>query len=281
MNGSRTVSWTQALAELGVVLRLDAEEAEKLLDAACEGAPTRCRRCAGERLYELNGGRLRCAKCKYSFYKHTGRWLGRHRLPAKTWLAAIKAFELGLGHQALAQVCELSLPTAAELEKTIQMSIAVSDASWVGAVKACDSGVGIPRRFRAEASGASFRVEPVGEGADGPVVEMPEHEALRAFRMGVRRWAKLPADRFALKLKEWQVRSTHEGSLFELALDSLVRYMPAGINERKGGVTSVLHPGAKRPESPLGHHPKHHGKRGQALRQHSPSTFSREPVLVA
>ncbi len=254
MNGYRAVSWTRALAELGVVLRLEPKEAEGMLDASCEGEPTRCRRCAGERLYALSGGRLRCAKCRYSFYKFTGRWLGRHRLPAKVWLAAIKGFELGLGAAEIAQVCDLSLPTAAELEKTIQMSLAVADADWVDVVKACDAGVGIPTHFEAAPKGAAFRVRPTGTGDSEPTVDMPEDspEPMRAFRAGVRRWAKLPSDRFALKLKEWEIRSTHAGSLFELALQALVRYMPAGVAERKGGVSSVLH------------HPKHHRNRNAA-----------------
>lgn len=251
MNGYRTVSWAQALAEMGVILRLDPKEAEGMLDAACEGEPMRCRRCGADRLYHLSGGRLRCAKCRYSFYKFTGRWLGRHRLPAKVWLAAIKAFELGLGGQSVAEVCGLSLPTAAELEKTIQMSIAALDPVWIETIKACDAGVGIPRRFEASPSGQAFRVRPVGV-ADEASVETPEDgsDAMRAFRAGTRRWAKLPADRFALKLKEWEVRSAYRGSLFELALHALVRYTPPGISERKGGVTSVLH------------HPKHHRRRG-------------------
>ncbi|MBI4349455.1 MAG: transposase [Elusimicrobia bacterium] len=260
MNGYRTISWTQALAEMGVILRLDPKEAEQMLDAACEAEPTRCRRCGADRLYNLSGGRLRCAKCRYSFYKFTGRWLGRHRLPAKVWLAAIKAFELGLGGQSVAEVCELSLPTAAELEKTIQMSIAALDPAWIETIKACDAGANIPRRFAASPKGAAFQVRPVG-AADEAVVEMPEDspEPMRAFRAGVRRWSKLPADRFALKLKEWEVRSTYPGSLFELALRALVRYTPPGVSERKGGVSSVLH------------HPKHHRRRGAATVSAAPA----------
>lgn len=243
MNRTLTVSWTQALTEMGVILRLAESEAEAMLEGACEQEPSRCRRCSGERLYRLSGGRLRCAKCRYSFYRFTGRWLGRHRLPAKTWLAAIKAFELGLGPTELAQVCGLSLPTAAELQKTIQMSLASTDPSWVDAVRACDSGSGVPRSFKVMVRGDGFSVQAGAAGEGEAQVDMPAEggpDSMRAFRAGVRRWKRLPADRFALKLKEWELRSTRTESIFELALASLVRYMPAGVSERKGGVTTTI-----------------------------------------
>ncbi|MBI5200807.1 MAG: transposase [Elusimicrobia bacterium] len=226
-------SWAQALSELGTILKLDATQAELMLEDACRREPHVCRRCGNERIYRLGGGRLRCAECRYSFRPFTGRWLGRHRLPATVWLAAIKCFELGLGARELAQVAELSLPTAAELERTIQMSLAALDPQWTTVVRACASGGDVTRSFKIRQQGDGVKVEALPEAGDDVRIDLPPAgstpDSLRAFRAGVRRWARLPADRLALKLKEWELRSNRRTGLFELALEALVRYMPAGV----------------------------------------------------
>lgn len=230
------VSWAQALNELGVILRLDAAEAELMLEEACRREPPKCRRCGNEKIYRLNAGRLRCAECRYSFRSFTGRWLGRHRLPARVWLAAIKCFELGLGARELAQVSELSLPTAAELERTVQMALAAMDPSWTSVVRACASGGDVPRSFRIRHQGDGVKVEALPEEGEDVRIDLPPvgstPDTLKAFRAGIRRWMRLPADRLALKLKEWELRSNRRGtSLFNLALEALVRYMPAGVSD--------------------------------------------------
>ena len=229
------VSWAQALSELGAILKLDATQAELMLEEATRREPHQCRRCGNERIYRLGGGRLRCAECRYSFRPFTGRWLGRHRLPATVWLAAIKCFELGLGARELAQVSELSLPTAAELERTIQMSLAALDPQWTSVVRAVASGGSVTRSFKIRQQGDGVKVEPLPEAGDDVRIDLPPagatQDSLRAFRAGVRRWMRLPADRMALKLKEWELRSNRRTGLFELALEALVRYMPAGVSD--------------------------------------------------
>lgn len=229
------VSWAQALNELGAILKLDATQAEIMLEEACRREPHKCRRCGNERIYRLSGGRLRCAECRYSFRPFTGRWLGRHRLPATVWLAAIKCFELGLGARELAQVSELSLPTAAELERTIQMSLAALDPQWTSVVRACASGGDVTRSFKIRQQGDGVKVEPLAEAGDDVRIDLPPAGAtpdtLRAFRAGLRRWMRLPPDRLALKLKEWELRSNRRTGLFELAIEALVRYMPAGVSD--------------------------------------------------
>ncbi|MBI4422669.1 MAG: transposase [Elusimicrobia bacterium] len=229
------VSWARALNELGGILRLDSNEAALMLEEACRREPPRCRRCGCDRIYRLNAGRLRCSDCRYSFRMFTGRWLGRHRLPAKVWLAAVKCFELGLGARELAQVADLSLPTAAELERTVQMSLAALDPSWTTVVRACASGGDVPHVFRIRQQGDGVRVEALPE-TDGDVrVDIApagsSDDALRTFRAGLRRWLRLPPDRLALKLKEWELRQNRTGPLFELALQALVRYMPSGVSD--------------------------------------------------
>ena len=229
------VSWAQALSELGTILKMDATQAEMMLEEACRREPHTCRRCGNDRIYRLGGGRLRCAECRYSFRPFTGRWLGRHRLPATVWLAAIKCFELGLGARELAQVSDLSLPTAAELERTIQMSLAALDPQWTTVVRACASGGDVTRSFKIRQQGDGVKVEPLAEASDDVRIDLPPAgatpDSLRAFRAGLRRWMRLPPDRLALKLKEWELRSNKRTGLFDLALEALVRYMPAGVSD--------------------------------------------------
>ena len=237
MEETRTaVTWATALNELGAILRLDATQAELMLEDACRHEPTRCRRCGNEdRIYRLSGGRLRCAKCRYSFREFTGRWLGRHRLAAQVWLAAIKCFELGLGARELSQVAGLSLPTAAELERTVQMALAALDPTWTTVVRAVASGTEVTRCFKIRHQGDGIRVEPLPSAGEDIRIDLPPAgqtaDQLRAFRAGIRRWMRLSPDRLALKLKEWEVRSNRRGSLFTLALEALVRYMPEGVSD--------------------------------------------------
>lgn len=235
MQEQTTVSWAQALNELGVILKLDEAQAELMLEEAGRREPHKCQRCGNEKIYRLGGGRLRCAECRYSFRPFTGRWLGRHRLPARVWLAAIKCFELGLGARELAQVSELSLPTAAELERTIQLALAALDPSWTSVVRACAAGGDVTRSFKIRQQGDGVKVEPLAEAGDDVRIDLPPAgstpDSLRAFRAGLRRWMRLPPDRLALKLKEWELRSNRRAGLFNLALEALVRYMPAGVSD--------------------------------------------------
>lgn len=227
-------SWAQALNELSGILRMDAAQADMMLEEACRHEAPRCRRCGAEKIYRLGGGRLRCAECRYSFRAFTGRWLGRHRLPARVWLAAVKCFELGLGSRELAQVAELSLPTAAELERTLQMALAALDPTWTGVVRACAMGKSVTRSYKIRQQGDGVKVEALPEAGDDVRVDIPPagatQDSLKAFRAGIRRWMRLSPDRLALKLKEWELRSNRRGgSLFNLALEALVRYMPEGV----------------------------------------------------
>lgn len=249
MNRQLAVSWTQALSEMGAILRIDEAESEELLLAVCEQEPSLCRSCGGERIYALKSGRMRCAKCLYSFARFTGRWLGRHRVKAKVWLAAIKGFELGLEPLAVSQVSRMAPTTAYELEKTIQMSLASLDGAWATTVAACDSGKGIPRAFRVNLKEGGFAIQPLDGEETEARLELPPAEggldALKGLRAGWRRWARLPAGRFALKLKEWELRSTSTEPLFQLTLQALVRYMPPGIYARQRGITPILHRGRR------------------------------------
>ncbi|MCX5788643.1 MAG: hypothetical protein NTX64_09110, partial [Elusimicrobia bacterium] len=176
----------------------------------------------------MSGGRLRCSNCRYSFRLHTGRWLGRHRVPARVWLAAVKCFELGLGHLELAQVAGLSPATADEMIYTIQLSLAAQDPVWRCAAAAALDGGPAPRAFAVKPAGRGVRVEILAGEEPGVRIPVPPGGALppelRGFLASAKRWMSLSPARFALKLKELEIRSRATEPLFELVLDSLVRY---------------------------------------------------------
>jgi transposase len=54
-----------------------------------------CHRCRLKELWVLNNGRLRCPKCKYTFYWSSKRYIGRFKLKAVQWLSIIKNFSEG------------------------------------------------------------------------------------------------------------------------------------------------------------------------------------------
>ena len=71
-----------------------------------------CPRCRTRRPYQLCDGRWRCRRCRYTFGRFTGTWLGQARLPSTTWLWLIKLFELEVPALVAAQQAGVSYPTA-------------------------------------------------------------------------------------------------------------------------------------------------------------------------
>jgi transposase len=51
-----------------------------------------CPRCGESRLYDLAGGRSRCARCKYTFQDFSGRWINNGGLSPLTWLRLADLF---------------------------------------------------------------------------------------------------------------------------------------------------------------------------------------------
>src|SRR6185503_7419632 len=53
-----------------------------------------CPRCTARKPYRLASGKLRCARCHYTFHLRTGRWLNQGALSFQQWMRAVKLFEL-------------------------------------------------------------------------------------------------------------------------------------------------------------------------------------------
>lgn len=225
--------WLSAAAQLGGALRTPDSEATLKFLRAYRASPTHCPRCEGKKLYKLSAGGFRCPHCKYSFQEHAGRWLGRHRLPAKTWLAVLQGFELGLQVQELASLAGLSMPTASRVYRTVQLSLAALDQAWIPLVRAVAADGAVPSHFRVSAEGAGVKVEVLPEAEGGPSLELPppsqDTPALRRFRLGVRSWRRLIPGRLALTLKDLELRANRPGPMFDVLLDALTRYVPAGL----------------------------------------------------
>lgn len=234
MNGSvqGRLVWLSAAAQLGGALRTGDAEASLKLMQAYRASPTHCPRCDGKKLYKLSDGGFRCPGCRYSFKDHAGRWIGRHRLPAKVWLAVLQGFELGLQVQELAKLAGLSMPTASRVYRTVQLSLAALDPAWTPVVRAIASGGPVPTHFRVHREGHGIHVEVLPDSSDR-LLELPPKEVddavMRRFRISVRGWKRLIPARLALTLKDLEVRANHKGPLFEVLLDALTRYVPAGV----------------------------------------------------
>ncbi len=227
------LGWLGAVAQLGGALKAGEEEASLRLVAAYASAPTHCPRCASAKLYKLSDGGRRCPGCRYSFREHSGRWIGRHRLPVRTWLAILRGFDVGLGVQELARLAGLSMPTMGRVHRTIQLSLAALDPDWLPVVLACEAGGPVPAGFIVRRIGAAVKVE-VEASLDGqPSVAMPppstDDGVMRRFRLALRRWRGLIPERRALTLKELELRANGNGSLFDTMVDALTRYVPSGV----------------------------------------------------
>ncbi|MFN2343336.1 MAG: transposase [Desulfonatronovibrio sp.] len=71
------------------------KSAQKFLLKFCwKNHQRHCPRCVHRKLYSLDSGRRRCARCKYTFHDLTGRFINLARLSPRQWLRFIKLFEL-------------------------------------------------------------------------------------------------------------------------------------------------------------------------------------------
>lgn len=225
--------WLSAAAQLSGALKTNEGDATMKFMQAYRASPTQCPRCEGQKLYKLSDGGHRCPACKYSFQEHAGRWIGRHRLPPKTWLAVLQGFELGLQVQEIASLASLSMPTASRVYRTLQLSLASIDPAWIPIVRAASSGGPVPSHFRVSREGGAVKVSALPETIGGPILELPpvkeDDAAMRRFRIALRGWKRLIPARLALTLKDLEIRANRQGPLFDLLLDALTRYVPAGV----------------------------------------------------
>ncbi|MBI4347791.1 MAG: transposase, partial [Elusimicrobia bacterium] len=122
---------SHAIEELRSVLRLGEEEAQALLERQVLREELECPRCSEKKLYILEARRRwRCSKCRYTFGLLAGRFVSRLRIPARSWLAALKAFEAGLPAESAGQLAQLSRPTLYKALNLIRVSLAAKDPRW-------------------------------------------------------------------------------------------------------------------------------------------------------
>lgn len=125
------------------------------------GGRLACPRCGDDRLYELNGNRLRCRGCKYTFTEFTGRWINTGGLSASDWLFLVRLFvERYSAHQA-AELAGLSYNAVYKTFTAIRFGLlagALDGLSLFGPETGLGQHVrnrrlrGIPRKARLEAS---------------------------------------------------------------------------------------------------------------------------------
>ena len=86
-----------------------------------------CPRCGGRKLYRLQDGRRRCARCRYTFHDFTGRWINHGRLTCIQWLSLIKLFELEVSTRKMADQMKIAYNTAYNAVRTIRYAICAHD----------------------------------------------------------------------------------------------------------------------------------------------------------
>jgi transposase len=100
----------------------------------------RCPSCAGEHLYEIEGGkRRRCARCGHTFNPLAGRYLNNVRLSPREWLWLVKLFELETSATVIAVETGISYPTVLKAIDTIRCAIAETPCADRDAAGTCEA----------------------------------------------------------------------------------------------------------------------------------------------
>ncbi len=122
-----------------------------------------CPYCRSLRVYRIAGKRYRCRNCKYRFADFTGRFLGRLRISAVTWLWVIKLFELEVSARRMAREVGLSYPTALRACHLLRRAIVAQTAPYLlsGEVEADEAYFG-GRRKGKRGRGAAGKVPVFG-----------------------------------------------------------------------------------------------------------------------
>lgn len=106
--------------------RVSGPAARQFLRQARGEAPA-CPRCAGQRLYTLRDGRLRCP-CGYTFAEFAGTWLSRVKLSAEAWFAVLRHFAAVTPVEDAAASLQLANGTVFKAFRTIRLAILASSA---------------------------------------------------------------------------------------------------------------------------------------------------------
>lgn len=181
------------LEELRSVLRLTEGDAQAMLESLVPRDELSCPRCDARKLYSLGSRRWRCAACRYSFGLLAGRWVSTLRIPARTWVIAVKAFEAGLPAESAMQLTGLSRPTLYKVLHTIRLALAAQ----------APKGAAGERGEFAVPSGRYARLANPEGGATGPFEKYLKIQASRHY--------SIPAKVFPLYLLEWELRFRRGG----------------------------------------------------------------------
>lgn len=181
------------LEELRSVLRLSEEEARAMLEAQVVRDELVCPRCDAEKLYALRSRRWRCARCRYTFGLLAGRWVSTLRIPARTWVIVLKAFEAGLPAESAMHLTGLSRPTLYKALHTIRLALAAREGKGAAAERAEFS----------TAHGRYARLANPEGGSTGPFEKYLKIQAARHY--------SIPAKVFPLYLLEWELRFRRGG----------------------------------------------------------------------
>ncbi len=82
-----------------------------------------CPKCRSRKLYALQGGRRRCARCAYTFHDFSQRFLNNGNLSPRQWLRLIKLFELEVPTGRMAEQLGITYNTAYKAVATLRMAI--------------------------------------------------------------------------------------------------------------------------------------------------------------
>jgi transposase len=82
-----------------------------------------CPKCRSRKLYALQGGRRRCARCAYTFHDFSQRFLNNGNLSCQQWLRLIKLFELEVPTGRMADQLGVTYNTAYKAVTTLRMAI--------------------------------------------------------------------------------------------------------------------------------------------------------------
>lgn len=82
-----------------------------------------CPKCRSRRIYSLQGGRRRCARCAYTFHDFSQRFINNGNITCQQWLRLIKLFELEVPTGRMAEQLSVSYNTAYKSVTTLRMAI--------------------------------------------------------------------------------------------------------------------------------------------------------------
>jgi transposase len=238
----------------------------------------RCPSCSGDRLYEVeNGKRRRCPGCGHTFNPFAGRYLNNVKISANEWLWIVKLFELETSATVIASETGISYPTALKAIDTIRSAIAEDGVHGdCGTADRCailgtPNGNGASGDTEPVADGTirhhlrlgndclilaerspeyghltcrDRKIDVVDHGGSFPKLRV-YCSAKGFWPFAKERFVKyhgIPLDKLPCYLEEMSFRWQNRGTpLFDLILERLCRYAPAGTLRRRARDEQYVH----------------------------------------